>query len=119
MNRRAYLGAAVGIVTTTAAAGCLQGDAVLRETNISATSPTKEWEVELEAGNQMRLEVDKTEDSIGTVTGYVRRAQTGEEVVATAASSGHETFEVPATGTYVVAIEVNGSTGEIVLRDMN
>lgn len=118
MNRRAYLDAVAGVAATTAIAGCLQGDATFHKTQISATSPTKEWEVELEEGNQMRLEVSKNDD-IGTVTGYVHRAKTGEEVVATSASSGHETFEVPATGTYVVSIEVNGSTAEIILRDMN
>lgn len=118
MNRRSYLGAVTGIVATTAVSGCLQGDAILYETQISATSPTKEWEVELEEGNQMRLEVDKSDGS-GAVNGHVRRAETGEEIVSTAASSGHEEFEVPETGTYVVSIEVGGSTGEIRLRDMN
>lgn len=118
MNRRAYLGGVMGLVTTTAVSGCLQGDAILHETQISATSPTKEWEVELEEGNQMRLEVEKS-DGTGAVNGYVHRAETDEEIVSTAASSGHETFEVPATGTYLVSIEVGGSTGEIRLRDMN
>ncbi|WP_157971563.1 hypothetical protein [Halorussus litoreus] len=115
MNRRSYLGAIAG-AGTAAISGCLQGDAVLHETQISATSPTKEWEVELEAGNQMRLEVERTDD-IGTVTGYVHRAETGEEIAA--ASNENERFEVPATGTYVVSIEVGGSTGEIILRDMD
>lgn len=119
MQRRTYLGAVAGVATTTAVAGCLQGDAVLHESQISATSPQKEWEVDLEAGNQMRLEVDKTGDSAGAVNGYVHHADTGEEVAATAASSGHEAFEVPTTGTYVVSIEVGGSTGEIILRDMD
>lgn len=118
MNRRRYLGAVAGVAATTAVAGCLQGDAVLHESSISATSPTKEWEVELEEGNQMRLEVDMTSDGPGAVTGYVHRSDTGEEVVATGGSSGHEEFEVPATGTYLVSIEVGGSTGEIILRDM-
>jgi hypothetical protein len=85
----------------------------------TATSPTKEWEVELEAGDRMRLEVEITADSPGAANGYVRRVQTGDEVVATDASSGHEEFEGPPTGTYVVSIEVGGSTGEIRLRDMN
>jgi len=119
MNRRTYLGTVVGITTTTTVSGCLQGDAVLHETQISATSPTKEWEVELEEGDQMRLEVNKADDGPATVTGYVHQAATNEEVVATAASSGHETFEVPTTGTYLVSIEVNGATAEIILRDMN
>jgi hypothetical protein len=117
MNRRQYLGAVVG-VTTTAISGCLQGDAVLQKTDISATSPTKEWEVELEEGNQMRLEVDKTDGS-SAVNGYVHQAETGDEIASTDGSSGHEEFEVPATGTYIVSIEVGGSTGEIRLRDMN
>lgn len=119
MNRRTYLGTVLGVATSTAIAGCLQGDAVLHETRLSATSPTKEWEVELNEGDQMRLEVDKTEDSPDTVTGYVRDAETGEEIAATSASSGHEEFEVPATGTYTVSIEVSGSTAEIILRKMN
>lgn len=119
MNRRGYLGAVVGVTTATAVPGCFQGEAVLHEKRITATSPTKEWEVELEAGNQMRLEVDKTDEGTGTVNGYVHRAETGEEIAATAASSGHEEFEVPASGTYVVSIEVGGSRGEIRLRDMN
>lgn len=92
---------------------------MLHKTQISATSPTKEWEVELEEGNQMRLEVDKSGDSAGAVNGYVRRAETNEEIAGTAASSGHEEFEVPETGTYIVLIEVGGSTGEIRLRDMD
>ena len=119
MIRRACLGSVACVVLPVATAGCLQGDAVLHETGISATSPTKEWEVELEEGNRMRLEVDRADDGPGAVNGYVHRAETGEEVASTAASSGHETFEVPATGTYVVSIEVNGSTGEIRLRDVD
>lgn len=119
MRRRAYLGAVVGAATATALSGCLQGEAVLHETQISATSPTTEWELDLEAGNQMRLEVEKTESGPGTVTGYVHRADTGEEVVATSGDTGHEEFEVPATGTYLVSIEVRGTTGEIRVRDMN
>jgi len=119
VNRRTYLGAVVGVTTTTAVSGCLQGDAILHERGFMAMSPTKEWEVELEAGDRMRLEVEITADSPGTANGYVRRVQTGDEVVATAASSGHEEFEGPLTGTYVVSIEVGGSTGEIRLRDMN
>lgn len=119
MERRTYLGTVLGVATTAAVSGCLQGEAVLHETRVRATSPTTEWEVELEEGNQMRLEVDTHGDSVGAVNGYVHRAETGEEVAATAASSGHEEFEVPATGTYVVSIEVNGNTGEIRLRDMN
>lgn len=119
MNRRTYLGGVVGVATTTLVSGCLQGDAVLHETQVSATSPTTEWEVDLEEGDRMRLEIDKSGDSPGAVNGYVHRADTGEEIAATAASSGHEEFDVPATGTYVVSIEVGGSTGEIRLRDMN
>lgn len=118
MDRRAYLGGVVGVATTVIA-GCLQGDAILHETQITATSPTKQWEVDLEAGNRMRLEVDKSDDSTGAVNGYVHRAETDEEIASTAASSGHEEFDVPATGTYIVSIEVGGSTGEIRLRDMN
>jgi len=119
MNRRRYLRVTLGLVSATAVAGCLQGEAVLYETNVSATSPTKSWEVDLEAGNQMRLEVEKTDDGTGSVNGYVHHAETGEEVASTAASSGHEEFEVPETATYTVLIEVDGSTGEIRLRDMN
>lgn len=119
MHRRTYLGSVVGVATATVVSGCLQGEALLHETGISATSRTKEWEVELEEGDRMRLEVDKTGGSIDTVTGYVHRSETGEEVVATSASSGHETFEVPATGTYIVSVEVSGSTAEIILRDVN
>jgi hypothetical protein len=119
MNRRTYLAGVAGAVGTTVLAGCLQGDAVFHKTGISATSPTTEWEIDLEAGNRMRLEVEKSGDGVGTVNGYVHRVDTGEEVVATAASSGHEEFEVPANATYVVSIEVGGSTGEIRLRDMN
>jgi len=119
MNRRGYLGVATGIVSTVAVAGCLQGDAVLHKTGISATTPTKSWDIELEAGNRMRLEVDKADDGPGAVNGYVNHAETGEEIVSTAASSGHEEFEVPETATYTVSIEVGGSTGEIRLRDMN
>lgn len=118
MNRRAYLRTLVGGLTTTAVAGCLQGDTVVHETQITATSPTKEWEVDLEAGNRMRLEVEAAGDGGGGVYGYVHRAETGDEVASTAASSGHEAFEVPATGTYVVSIDVGGNTGEIRLRDM-
>lgn len=119
MQRRTYLGTVLGAATTAAVSGCLQGEAVFHETRISATSPTKEWEVELEGDTQMRLEVDADGDSVGAVNGYVHRAETGEEVAATAASSGQEEFEVPATGTYVVSIEVNGNTGEIRLRALN
>ncbi|WP_323677167.1 hypothetical protein [Halorubellus sp. PRR65] len=120
MERRRYLGALAGVVASTAVAGCLQGEAVLHENRITATTPTKEWTVDLEEGNNMRLEVNKEDDDgVATVTGYVHRSDTGEEVVATSASSGHERFDVPATGTYVVSIEVNGGTGEIILRDMN
>gem|GEM_PF-2670778 len=108
-----------GTTTATALSGCLQGDAVLHQTQVSATSPTKEWEVELEAGNRLRLEVDKSDGDIGTVTGYVHRAETDEEIAATAASSGHETFEVPTSGAYVVSVEVDGSTAEIILRDLD
>lgn len=118
MERRAYLGTMVGVATTATVSGCLQGDAVLHETGISATSPTKEWEIDLEEGNRMRLEVDKRGDGPGAVNGYVHRVETGAEVAATAASSGHEEFVVPATGTYRVSIEVNGSTADIRLRDM-
>ena len=119
MHRRACRGGVAALAATPAVSGCLQGDAVLHETNVSATSPTKEWEVELTEGAQMRLEVNVSGDSVGGVNGYVHRASTGEEVAATAASSGHERFEVPATGSYVVSIEVGGSTASIVLREMD
>lgn len=119
MNRRAYLRTLVGGLTTTAVAGCLQGDTVVHETQITATSPTKEWEVDLEGGNQMRLEVEKTDDGGGTVRGYVHRAETNEEIVTTTGGDSHEAFEVPATGTYVVSIDVAGSEGEIRLRDLD
>ena len=118
MDRRTYLRTVAGIAGTTAVAGCLQGDAVLHKKGITATSPTKEWEVELEAGNQMRLEVDKSGDSVSTVTGYVHHAASGDEIVAVSAD-GQETFEVPKTATYGVSIEVGGAKGEIRLRDMN
>mgnify|MGYP000367843531 CR=1 FL=1 len=118
MKRRRYLGAVVGLATTTALAGCLQGEAVLHETQISATSPTKEWEVELEEGNRMRLEVENR-DETGRVRGYVHRADTGEEVVTTAASDSHEEFDVPATGTYIVSIDPRGATGDVRLRDVD
>lgn len=108
-----------GVAATTAVSGCFQGDAILHESQISATSPTKEWEVDLEEGDRMRLEVEKSGVSVGTVTGYVHRSETGDEIASTAASSGHETFEVPATGSYVVSIEVDGATAEIRLRDVN
>lgn len=119
MNRRAYLTSAVGVVTITAISGCLQGDAVLHETQISATSPTTEWEVELEAGNRMRLEVEKTDDAPGTIRGYVHRRDTGEEVATTSGDSSDETFEVPTTGTYLVSVDASGVTGEIILRDLD
>lgn len=75
--------------------------------------------MDLEAGNELRLEVEKTDDGVGTVTGYVHRTETGEAVVSTADTSGHEPFEVPATGTYAVSLEIGGATASVVLRDMN
>ncbi|ELZ26999.1 hypothetical protein C475_08691 [Halosimplex carlsbadense 2-9-1] len=119
MNRRAYLGAVAGVSATTALTGCLQGDAVLHKTQISATSPTTEWEVELEAGDQMRLEVEKTDESGGRIRGYVRHAETEEEIATTTADDTDETFEVPTTGTYVVSVDARGATGEVILRDMD
>ncbi|MHB9285669.1 hypothetical protein ACKVMT_01350 [Halobacteriales archaeon Cl-PHB] len=119
MNRRTYFGAVLGVATTTAVAGCLQGEAMLHETKISATSPTKEWNVELNESDQLRLEVSKTEDSADTVTAYVHHAETGDKITATSATSGHDTFDVPSTGTYTVSIEVSGSTAELILRKMN
>lgn len=92
---------------------------MLHETQLSATSPTKEWEVELEAGNRMRLEVEQTDDSPGSIVGYVHRADTGEEVARSSDGSSDETFEVPATGTYVVSVDPKGVTGEIILRDLD
>jgi urease beta subunit len=119
MNRRKYIGAVVGVVTATALSGCAQGDAVLHKTQLSATSPTKEWEVELEEGNQMRLEVEQTDDSPGSIGGHVHHAGTGEEIASTSDSQTDETFEVPTTGTYVVSVDPRGVTGEIILRDLN
>ncbi|WP_152420371.1 hypothetical protein [Halococcus thailandensis] len=119
MDRRTYLGTVVGVATTAAVSGCLQGDAVLHKKQISATSPTKVWEVELEEGNQMRIEVERSDGGSGTINGYIHKADASEEIAATTASSGHEEFEVPATGKYIVSIEVSGSTAEIRLRDMN
>jgi hypothetical protein len=119
MQRRTYLGTLAGVAATAALSGCLQGDAVLHHSQISATSPTKEWEIELTADSQYRLEVDKTDSGAGSVTGYVHHAETGEEVVSTGGGTGHEEFEVSETATYVVSIEVGGSTGEIIVRDMN
>lgn len=120
MQRRTYLRAVAGVAATTAVAGCLQGDAVLAKTRISATSPTKEWEVELEEGTQMRLEVDQRDDGPGAVYGSVHHAGTGEEIARTSSSgNGNERFEVPETGTYVVSIEVDGNTGDVRLRDMD
>jgi hypothetical protein len=119
VNRRRYIGAVVGVVTVTTLSGCAQGNAVLHKTQISATSQTKEWEVELEEGNQMRLEVEKTDDSPGSIGGYVHHADTGEEIASTSDSQTDETFEVPTTGTYIVSADPRGVTGEIILRDMN
>jgi Neuraminidase (sialidase) len=119
MNRRTYVATVLGVASTTAIAGCLQGEAVLHETQISATSETKEWEVDLEEGNRMRLEVEKTDDSPGSISGHVSRAETGEEIASTSDSRSDETFEVPATGTYVVSADPRGATGEIILRDLD
>lgn len=119
MDRRGYLGAVVGVAATTATAGCLQGEPVLHETQLSATSPTKAWEVELEAGTQMRLEVEITDGSSGRFSGSVTRADTGEEVAYTTASDADATFEAPATGTYVVSVDPSGATGEVILRDLD
>lgn len=119
MNRREYIGAVVGTVAVTSLSGCLQGDAVLHETQISATSQTKEWEVELDEGDQMRLEVEQTDDSPGSIGGYVHRADTGEEVASTSDSQTDETFEVPTTGTYIVSADPRGVTGEVILRKMD
>lgn len=118
VNRRTYLGTVVGITTITTVSGCLQGDAVLNKRRISATSPTKEWDVELEEGDEMRLEVDKTDGS-GSVRGYVHRADTGEEIASAVSSGTDEKFDVPATGTYVVSVEVGGATGKIILRNLD
>lgn len=119
MNRRTWLRTLAGGLPTAAVAGCLQGDTVVHQTQITATSPTKEWEVDLEEDNQMRLEVEKTDDGSGAVRGYVHRAETNEEIVTTTGSGPHETFEVPTTGAYLVSIDVAGSEGEIRLRDMD
>lgn len=119
MNRREYLGAVVGTVAVTSLSGCSQGNAVLHKTQISATSQTKEWEVELDEGDQMRLEVEKTDDSPGSIGGYVHLANTGEEIASTSDSQTDETFEVPTTGTYIVSADPRGVTGEIILRKMD
>lgn len=119
MNRREYIGAVVGTVAVTALSGCSQGNAVLHKTQLTATSQTKEWEVELEEGDQMRLEVEKTDDSPGSMGGYVHRADTGEEVASTSDSRTDTTFEVPTTGTYTVSADPRGVTGEIILRKMD
>lgn len=118
MNRRRYASAVVGVVTVTAVGGCLQGEAVLHETGISATSPTTEWDVELDAGARMRLEVERADDSPGRVRGRVHRAATGEEIASATADGSDETFEVPADGTYTVSVDARGSTGEVVLREL-
>lgn len=119
MNRRKYIGAVVGVVTATTVSGCAQGNAVLHETQLSATSQTTEWEVELEEGNQMRLEVEKADDGPGSIGGYVHHADTGEEIASTSDSQTDDTFEVPTTGTYIVSVDPRGVTGEIILRDIN
>ena len=119
MNRRRYLSVVGGVATATTLSGCTQGDAVLHETQLSATSPTKEWEVELEEGNRMRLEVESTDDGPGSIGGYVHYADTGEENASTSDSQTDETFEVPTTGTYIVSVDPRGVTGEIILRDLD
>jgi hypothetical protein len=108
-----------GVAVATALSGCLQGDAVLHKTQLSATSPTKEWEVDLDEGTEMRLEVEKTDDSSGSIVGYVHRADTDEEIASTSDSSSDEKFDVPATGTYIVSVDPQGATGEIILRELN
>lgn len=121
MKRRKYIASAVGVLFTSSATGCLQGEAVLHKKRISPTSPTKEWEVELEEGNQMRLEVKKTNDFSGTIYGYVHRADTNEELAKTRSDDPHEKFEVPTTGTYVVSADTQGGPveGELILRNLN
>jgi hypothetical protein len=121
MNRRKYIASVAGIVMASGIAGCLQGDAVLHKKRISPTSSTKEWEVELEEGNQMRLEVEKTNDRSGRIYGYVHRADTDEEIAKTNSGDPNEKFEVPATGTYTVSAEPQGGPveGELILRDLN
>jgi hypothetical protein len=44
----------------------------------------------------------------------------GRPVATSATRDGNQDrFEVPASGTYTVSIEVGGSTGEIILRELN
>lgn len=121
MNRRKYIDSVAGIVIASGIAGCLQGDAVLHKKRISPTSSTKEWEVELEEGNQMRLELKKTNDRSGRIYGYVHRADTDEEVAKANSGDPNEKFEVPATGTYIVSAEPQGGPveGELILRDLD
>lgn len=120
MDRRTYIRSTVGVAVVAAGAGCLQGEAVLHKTRISTSPPTKEWEVELAAGNRMRLEVEKTGDFSGRLYGYVHRVETGEEIARTRSGGPDDTFDVPATGTYIVSIDPNGAAeGEIILRNLN
>ena len=121
MNRRKYIVSVSGMVVASGLTGCLQGDAVLHKKRISATSSTKEWDVELEEGNQMRLEVEKTNDRSGRLYGYVHRAETDEEIAKTNSGGPDEKFEVPATGTYIVSAEPQGGPveGELILRNLN
>lgn len=118
MDRRKYIGSVVGLALAPAIAGCLQGDPVLHKTQISATSPTMEWDLELDESNRMRLEVEKNDDSAGSIRGFVDRANTNEEIATTTDSSPDARFEVPRTGTYTVSVDPQGATGEITLRDL-
>lgn len=89
MNGRKYIDSVAGIVMASGIAGCLQGDAVLHKKRISPTSSTKEWEVELEEGNQMRLELKKKKQmivlavSMATFTALIQMKKSQRQIAAT------------------------------------
>lgn len=116
MDRREFICTVTGLCGTILA-GCSGGGTILRKRRISATSPQTEWEVDLEEGRELELAV--TLESGMTVNGYLYRQEDGKEIVAVGSTSGtsREEFEVPTTGTYLVTIEVNGSTGTIILQE--
>lgn len=116
MYRRDFATRAAGVAGAALLAGCsLGGDVILRKQDISATAANKEWERDLEEGQQLELRV---EGGSG-VSGYVRRQSDGEEIasVTTGTATDREEFEVPTTDTYVVSIEVGSSDGTIVLQE--
>lgn len=94
---------------------------MLHKKRISPTSSQKEWDIELEEGNQMRLEVEKTNDASGRIYGYVHRADTDKEIAKTVSDGSDEEFEVPTTGTYTVSGDPQGGPveGKLILRDLN